>query len=160
MVHLDERAIDDLVARAATSPRRRLNLNLHASPADPIQRFLNAGAPGSYVRPHRHAASRWELFTALRGRIAVILFDDAGAVTRRHRLEAGTGELIEIPGGTWHSFVFALPGSVALEVKPGPYVAASDKEMAAWAPGEGEATAPACAAWLEAAQPGARWRPD
>jgi cupin fold WbuC family metalloprotein len=158
MVHLDERAIDDLVARAASAPRRRLNLNLHASPTDPIQRFLNAGAPGSYVRPHRHAAARWELFTALRGRIEVILFDDAGAVTHRHRLEARTGELIEIPGGTWHSFVFALPGSVALEVKPGPYIAASDKQMAAWAPDESAASAPACAAWLETAAPGATWR--
>ena len=56
-----------------------------------------------------------ELFAALRGSIDVILFDEGGAVVRRHRLDAGTGNLVEIPGGTWHSFVFAAPGSVALE---------------------------------------------
>jgi len=131
MIFLDAPTIDALVARAAAAPRRRLNLNLHSALADPIQRFLNAGAPGSYIRPHRHAAPRWELFAALRGAIDVILFDEGGAVARRHRLEAGSGNLVEIPGGTWHSFVFAAPGSVALEVKPGPYVAATDKEMAA-----------------------------
>ena len=155
---LDAAAIDAFVARAAAAPRRRLNLNLHSSLADPIQRFLNAGEPGSYIRPHRHAVPRWELFAALRGRIDVLLFDESGAVVWRHRLDAGGGNLVEIPGGTWHSFVFAAPGSVALEVKPGPYVAETDKEMAAWAPEESDAAAPGCARWLATARPGDIWR--
>jgi cupin fold WbuC family metalloprotein len=48
-------AIEELLTRAATAPRKRLNLNLHAEPSDPINRFLNAGLAGTYVRPHRHA---------------------------------------------------------------------------------------------------------
>ena len=49
-----------LRAEAAASPRRRKNFNLHASPDDPIQRLCNAFEPGTYVRPHRHAAG-WRM---------------------------------------------------------------------------------------------------
>jgi cupin fold WbuC family metalloprotein len=153
---LDQRAIDELVMRARSSPRRRLNLNLHRDLSDTIQRFLNAGEPGSYVRPHRHVAQRWELFAVLRGQIDVMLFSDDGAVTHRMALSAGSG-VIEIPGGTWHSFTFALSGSVAMEIKPGPYIVQSDKEFAAWAPREGDRDAAQCEKWLAAARIGQRW---
>ena len=152
---LDARMIDDLVARARGAPRRRQNLNLHPALGDPIQRFLNAGEPGSYIRPHRHRPGRWELVTVLRGRIDALLFDEDGRVTRRHALPPGSG--IEIPGGTWHSFVFVETGTVALEIKPGPYDAALDKQFAAWAPGRGQARADACAQWIAAARVGACW---
>lgn len=158
MRFLDAAAIDEFVARAQRAPRRRLNLNLHADLADPIQRFLNAGEPGSYIRPHRHVAARWELFTVLRGQIDVLLFAEDGTVTSRAMLRSDSGSLIEIPGATWHSFVFVRSGTVALEVKPGPYVAATDKEFASWAPREEDAAARDCAVWLETAQTGQRWR--
>jgi len=154
---LDPRLIDDLVARAAASPRRRQNLNLHAELSDPIQRFLNAGEPGSYVRPHRHQAARWELFAVLRGAMDVFLFGDDGAITQRVALRAGSGGVIEIAGGTWHSFAIVAPGTVGLEIKPGPYVAQSDKEFAAWAPDEGEPDAARMLAWLTHAQTSERW---
>jgi len=153
---LDARRIDELVARARASTRRRQNFDLHPRLDDPIQRFLNAGEPGSYVRPHRHRAGRWELVTTLRGRIDALLFADDGNVTQRHALPAGSG--IEIPGGVWHSFVFAASGTIALEIKPGPYDVALDKEFAAWAPAEGEPAAAACAEWIASAAVGARWR--
>ena len=154
---IDPAALDELIAAARLAPRRRLNRNLHRSFDDPIQRLLNAGEPDSYVRPHRHAATRWELFAVLRGRIDAVLFADDGTVAQRIALET-PGGMIELPGRTWHSVVFVESGSVALEVKPGPYNAASDKEFAAWAPPEdGSAAALACAQWLAAAQPGAYW---
>ena len=152
---LDEPLIDALVAEARAAPRRRKNLNLHPRLEDPIQRFLNAGEPGSYVRPHRHRPDRWELVTVLRGQIDALLFDAAGAVLARHALAPAGG--IEIPGGTWHGFVFAASGAVALEIKPGPYDAALDKEFAAWAPAEGDAGAARCAAWLARARAGERY---
>src|SRR5262249_51531888 len=148
----------DLVARAQAAPRRRLNLNLHTDLADPIQRFLNAGDPGSYIRPHRHIAARWELFSVLRGGIDLLIFGEDGTVTSRASLRGDSGSVVEIPGATWHSFVFTAPGTVALEIKPGPYVAATDKEFAAWAPREEDPAAPQCRAWLERAQRGERWR--
>jgi cupin fold WbuC family metalloprotein len=157
LIVIEPGTIDALIARALAAPRRRVNLNLHATPADPIQRFLNAGDPESYVRPHRHAAARWELCCALRGGIDAILFADDGTIARRHALASGGAGLIEIPGATWHSFVFAAPGSVALEVKPGPYIAASDKEFAPWAPAEDDPASARCLRWLAQASVGERW---
>jgi hypothetical protein len=57
--------IAGLLSRAAASPRKRMNLNLHAELTDPIARFLNAGIAGTYVRPHRHRLGKWELVSVL-----------------------------------------------------------------------------------------------
>ncbi|HHS84277.1 MAG TPA: cupin fold metalloprotein, WbuC family, partial [Gammaproteobacteria bacterium] len=71
MKHIDEKVLQELQKRAADSARKRTNLNLHQTLEDPVQRFLNAIEPGSYVRPHRHNTPlRWELFVALSGRTA------------------------------------------------------------------------------------------
>ena len=155
---LDAHAIDELVTRARSSPRRRLNLNLHPELSDPIQRLLNAGEPGSYVRPHRHVAERWELFVVLRGRIDVLLFSDEGVVTQRFALEEGSG-VAQIPGGQCHALAFKEPGSVALEIKPGPYDPSSDKNFASWAPHEEDPGARQCESWLASAEVGQRWTP-
>ena len=153
----DKHAIDEFAARAHSASRRRLNLNLHPDLSDPIQRFLNAGDPGSYVRPHRHVAQRWELFAVLRGQIDVLLFSDDGTITHRLALHEGDG-VSEIQGATWHGLSFMVPGSVAIEIKPGPYDAQTDKEFAAWAPREDEHDAAACEKFLATAKPGQRWR--
>ncbi len=150
-------ALDDLVRKARASPRRRMNLNLHAAPSDPIQRLLNAAEPGTYVRPHRHAAGRQELTLVLRGAADVLLFADDGALAERVPL-ASDGALVEIPGGCWHAAVVRSPGTILMEVKPGPYDPATDKEFAAWAPQEGEAAGEALRRWYATAAPGERWR--
>ena len=157
-IFLDSPAIDALIARARLSPRRRLNLNLHPQLSDPIQRLLNAGEPGSYVRPHRHVAERWELFVVLRGRIDILLFSDDGVVTQRFALHEGGG-VTQIPGGQWHAITFKSPGSVAMEVKPGPYDPSLDKDFAAWAPREEAPDASQCESWLALAEIGQRWTP-
>lgn len=151
--------LGELSARAAASPRRRANHNLHPELADPVQRFLNAMDPGTYVRPHRHMAPepKWELFVVLAGAVAVLLFDDAGAVVERVEL-AADGDLrgVEVPAGCWHSLVALRPGTVLFECKQGPYVALGDKDFAAWAPAEGEPGAAALLQRLAAARVGER----
>jgi cupin fold WbuC family metalloprotein len=141
--------LDELVLKAQASPRRRANFNLHPELDDPVQRFLNAVEPGTYVRPHRHVTPlpKWELFVALAGRIAILEFDDAGTVTERVEVAAaGPVRAVEIPSGAWHGLVVLEPGTVLFEFKQGPYAATSDKDFAAWAPGEGE---PGCQAMRE-----------
>jgi cupin fold WbuC family metalloprotein len=150
-------ALADLVQRARASARRRLNLNLHETPADPIQRLLNAAEPGTYVRPHRHAAGRQELTLVLRGAADVLIFADDGALAARVPL-AGDGSLVEIPGACWHAAIVLRPGTILMEVKPGPYDPATDKEFAAWAPAEGDPAGEALLRWYASAAIGERWR--
>ena len=107
--------------KAAASPRRRANHNLHPELDDPVQRFLNAVEPGTYVRPHRHIdpVPKWEVFVALAGRIAILVFDDAGRVTERVEVSAaGPVRAVEIPAGAWHALVGPTGEANAYAVLP------------------------------------------
>ena len=78
----DAQYLDDLTGKAKVSPRLRQHRNVHQSYQDASQRLFNAIEPGSYIRPHRHASDpREELLIAVRGVMAMVTFDDQGAVT-------------------------------------------------------------------------------
>lgn len=157
MLTITSLTLEELAAKSAQAPRRRCNLNMHGELADPIQRMINAGHPGSYVRPHRHGAGRWESFALLQGAVAVLCFDDAGKVSERVELRPGGALVAELPGGVWHTIAFLEPGSAVFEIKPGPYDATSDKDFAAWAPTEDQDSAAAMESWLAMAQVGERY---
>ncbi|HEV6967768.1 WbuC family cupin fold metalloprotein [Roseateles sp.] len=155
---IDRSMLTTLAQQAAAAPRLRKNHNLHPELGDPVQRLLNAVQPGSYVRPHRHAADRWELFLAVHGAFAVLTFDAAGQVLARYELRAGGSMLaVEIPGGMVHAVVALEADSVFFEAKPGPYTALADKDFATWAPAEGDAEAGSLEAWYHTAQIGDVW---
>jgi len=146
--------LDELAARAAASPRLRAHHNIHATPADPVQRFLVVAQRDSYFRPHRHA-SRSELALLLRGAVDVLLFDDRGQVLARHAVGTDADNFgYETPQGVWHTLVPGAGGCAFLEVKEGPYDPATAVQFAAWAPPEGAAEAPAFQLWLRNARLG------
>jgi len=146
--------LDELAAKAAASPRLRAHHNIHATPADPVQRFLVVAQRDSYFRPHRHA-SRSELALLLRGAVDVLLFDDRGHVLARHAVGTDTDNFgYETPQGVWHTLVPGAGGCAFLEVKEGPYDPATAVQFAAWAPPEGAAEAPAFQLWLRNARLG------
>ena len=152
----DQALLDELVMKAKASPRLRANHNVHEDLHEPVQRLFIAIEPGSYVRPHLHPeAEKWEFFLVLRGKLAVLLFDEKGVVLRREVLSA-TGPLrgFEIPPNTWHCVVALESGSVFFEVKQGPYIPMSDKGFAAWAPKEGESGSETFTRWMAHAQVG------
>jgi len=150
--------LTDLSARAGASSRLRANHNLHTSLADPSQRLLNAMEPGTYVRPHRHLdPPRWEVFVCLRGRAVVLTFDNDGTVTERVEIsEGGSRVAVEFEAEPWHSLTPTEPGSVFLELKPGPYEPLDESDFAPWAPKEGDPRTEAFIAWMKRAMPGER----
>jgi cupin fold WbuC family metalloprotein len=154
---VNKRTISDLLLRAAASPRKRMNHNLHAELIDPINRFVNAGIAGTYVRPHRHRIEKWELVSMLQGCADVVLFTDSGRVQSRLAIGSENIAVAEIPGGAWHSFVFHKPCAVMLEVKPGPYEPKDDKEFAEWAPPESHPNVTSFVRWLEKTELGEKW---
>jgi len=139
---VDARLLDSLVEAARKSPRLRMNHNLHRMD-DPIHRLLNAMEPASYVQPHRHlAAPRTETLACIRGRGAVLVFDDDGKLNSRFVLSpSGPDFACELPPGTWHSLLALETGTVFFEVKAGPYVAPVASDVAAWAPPPADARA-------------------
>jgi cupin fold WbuC family metalloprotein len=147
MNRVDRARLDAVSTKAASSPRLRMNDNLHAM-EDPIHRMLNATEPGTYVQPHRHGTpAKVETLCVLRGRGAIVVFDDMGHVTEAVLLSrTGPTYVAEIPANTWHSLVALEPGTVWFEVKAGPYASPTLQDIAPWAPAPGT---PEAEAYLE-----------
>ncbi|MGH9841238.1 MAG: WbuC family cupin fold metalloprotein [Blastocatellia bacterium] len=142
---IDSKLLDELLEKARQSPRRRAVHRLHDDDWEHAHRMLNALTHGTYVCPHRHESRfNGEGFILLRGRLAVLIFDDDGNVVRdkSYVLSATEGRIgMDIAPMVWHSLV-ALEESVIYEVKGQPtggYIQADDKNFAPWAPAEGEA---------------------
>jgi cupin fold WbuC family metalloprotein len=148
--------LQEVTEQARSLPRRRKNLNVHATLDAHVQRLFNAMEPGTYIRPHRHARGNgWELMLAIHGRFAILLFDDLGTVIDRFELSTASGPMAaEIPAQSWHTVVSLEPGTVMFEIKEGPYTPVEDKDFAGWAPEEAETRAQSFRAWFAAAKPG------
>lgn len=138
LVRLDDALMGAALEAARQSPRLRSNHNFHA-PGESLQRMLNAMLRGTYCRPHRHAdPDKREIFTALKGDAAVVLFDDAGDVLEVARLSAdGPLRQAEIPPRHWHTVVCLSPEAVLYELIEGHYDPATHKKFAPFAPAEG-----------------------
>lgn len=144
---IDQELLDAVTREARDNPRQRKNRNFHEGDAAVAHRLLNAIEPGSYLAPHRHLdANKDETIVVLRGRLAVFFFDDDGDI-RRTVVLAPLGAVcgVDIPHGVYHTLLALDPGTVMLEAKAGPYLPLDEAERARWAPGEGEAEAPAYA---------------
>ncbi len=148
MKYITSDLIDDLIARAGTAPRKRLNHNVHESLSDPIQRLFVAARRGSYFRPHRHLGT-WEFAIVIRGRFDVLEFNGDGCVMDRRTLGPGAEAIaFEMAPDTWHSWIPLEEDSVFFEVKMGPYDPKTAAESAPWAPDEGTPAAAKFAAKL------------
>lgn len=156
MKQIDNKLLDELTEKAKVSPRGRMNFNLHSELNDPVQRLCNAFEPGSYIRPHRHSEPETsEVFLMLRGSAALLFFDDSGRVAERAMLSArGPAIAAEIPPQTWHAMASLESGTVFFEVKQGPYVPPKGRNVAEWAPEEGEPSAARVVEWYKIAQIG------
>jgi cupin fold WbuC family metalloprotein len=153
---IDNALLDSLIAKAKDAPRKRANFNLHPGLTDPVQRLCIAMEPETYVRPHRHSdTASWEVLLILRGSLALLLFDDKGAVLERTVLSAG-GPItaIEFPQDTWHVPVSLEPGTVVFEIKQGPYKPIAEINSASWAPAEGNPGVEQLHAWYKTATTG------
>lgn len=146
MKKINEDLLLKISEKAKKSVRRRMNYNFHPEDADILQRMLNALEPDTYIQPHKHQnPDKVEVFMVLRGRILVVEFNDEGDITDHLLLDATMGNYAaEIAPRTWHTIVCLEKGTVAYEVKNGPYNPTDDKMFASWAPPEGD---PECAAY-------------
>ena len=137
MIKITNNLINDIANQAKTLSRKRCNYNFHKSDKDPIQRFINALEPGTYIRPHKHEnPDKAEMLIILKGRVLIIEFDDNGKVTDHFVLDFNDGNKgAEIPPKVWHTFIALQEGSAVYEIKEGPFVD-TEKIFAEWSPEE------------------------
>ena len=147
--------LDELQSQAKASPRLRSIYCFHEGDWEHCHRMLNALSVGTYVRPHRHADKHQsECFILLRGKLALLIFDEEGTVdtTQSQVLSPADGIYgIDVPPNTWHTLI-ALEDSVIYEVKGHPtggFVMERDKSFSPWSPEEGSEEAHGYLARLE-----------
>jgi cupin fold WbuC family metalloprotein len=140
---IDQQLLDRISSEARESPRKRKNFNLHPGDDFVCHRLLNAMEPESYIRPHRHLdPAKDESMVMVRGRMAVLVFDEAGNVLNQVVITpAGTAVAVDIPHGLFHTVVSLECGTVFFESKAGPYLALTEEEKGGWAPAEGSSDA-------------------
>lgn len=141
MKKITPQVLTQLSEQAKQAPRLRMNLNYHDDLNDNIQRLLNAIEPGTYIRPHKHEnPDKIEMFLILRGKAAVIEFDDNGNITEQCILSNTKGNYgIEIAPRIFHTAIALEENTVVIEIKDGPYTALNDKAFASWSPAENTA---------------------
>lgn len=142
----DSEYLSKLSADAKRNCRRRQHQNLHSTYEEPFQRLFNAIEPESYIRPHRHCSdSKDELLIAIRGLMALLIFDDDGRVLQivyfgvDSVADSGVDSVaagVEVPPKIWHTVIALEPGSVLFEGKCGPFDLCHPKDLAPWAPAE------------------------
>jgi cupin fold WbuC family metalloprotein len=139
MIRITKELINEVSEKAKSSARKRSNYNFHESYDDPVQRFLNAVEPDSYLQPHKHEnPDKTEIFLILRGRVLIVEFDETGKIADHFVLDSRVGNVgVEIPPRTWHSFIALQKGSILFEIKEGPFRQETGKTSASWAPEEG-----------------------
>ncbi len=143
---ITETNLAQLMQLAQNSARKRTILRLHEH-EEPVQRMVNVMLPGTYIQPHKHEnPDKVELFSILRGRLAVLHFRDDGGIENVVVLDAGGETLVvDVPPRTYHSLI-PLEPCAALEIIQGPYDPATHKQFAPWAPAE---DSPEAAAYLQ-----------
>ena len=136
--------LDALSQQAEQAIRQRQHKNIHQHYNEPCQCLFNAIGIDSYIRPHRHSIDpKDECLIAVRGRMALLVFDDVGQVRQIIRFGAQTNGAeqaisvgVNLPAGVWHTVIAEVSGSILFEVKSGPFNPEQAKEYATWAPEE------------------------
>ena len=125
---IDDKLLNEVVAKAKASERLRMNYNLHETLDAKAQRLLNAVEPGTVLPIHRHPHTA-ETYMLLRGHIDVMFYDDTRREIQRFKLDPQRGNYgVQIPKGLWHTLE-ALESSVIFEVKDGPYTPLAPEDM-------------------------------
>ncbi len=137
MPELTSSEISEYLMKAENSPRRRHPKILH-EPGAEFNEVFNFNMHDTYMQPHLHPdEEKIEEIFVVQGKIAVIYFDDNGAITETTYLEKGKTEMVKVPAFTWHTYVMLTDCAISYETMMGKYDPQTWKRLASWAPTEG-----------------------
>lgn len=131
--------VGDLLAKSRESPRKRLIQCVHKSDDAGVHKMFNALQPGTYITPHRHMDPlKTETVIIVSGPLLYVEFSEEGEIANHVLIQPGTEIFgLDVAPHVYHTFIPLKPDTIMFEVKDGPYVATSDKDIPAWAPAEG-----------------------
>ena len=124
---INDKALNELSAKAKLSPRLRQNLDLRNSDKDNSQRMLNALEPGTVLPIHRHKGSS-ETCVCVRGHFEEYIYDENGNLTETVDMFPG-GAILNIEAGQWHNLRCLESNTILLEAKDGAYRPLDEDEI-------------------------------
>jgi cupin fold WbuC family metalloprotein len=137
--NLSEQEIQEGLAQARSSTRHRFPKILH-KPGDELNRVFNFITHDSYMQPHLHPGDeKIEEIYLVKGRAAIIFFDDSGGVAEILHLKKEGVDSVRVPAFTWHTYVMLTDEVVTYETMMGKYDPMTWKRLAAWSPEENTA---------------------
>ncbi|CAM2952861.1 WbuC family cupin fold metalloprotein [Vibrio mytili] len=118
-----DKSLISLYELAASSPRQRAHLNLHASYDEKVQRLFIALQKGSFVEPHYHELpNQWEMFIVIHGVIRVCQYQANGHLASEVFVgDSQSSKVVEFQPGDIHSVECISETALMLEVKEGPF---------------------------------------
>lgn len=133
---ITQELLNDLLEKSVTSPRKRMNYNVHEHFSDIIQKMFVGTKKASYFRPHKHA-DKSEFALVVKGSFDILLFNNSGDVIQRVNVGAGCEIMgFEIEANVWHTWLPLEDDSIFFEVKQGPYDPKGANEFAEWSPAD------------------------
>jgi len=107
--------------QAAESTRRRHPMILHQQGAV-FNEVFNFMMYDTYMQPHLHpGVEKIEKIYLVKGKVAVLFFDDTGSVIKCTLLEKEGVDMIEVPAFTWHTYVILSTSAITYETMMGKY---------------------------------------
>lgn len=135
VVALQRSAIDELVAMAARSPKRRARICAHKDDLASIQEMIILINRDSYIGPHRHA-NKCESFHLITGSADIVVFKDDGTIEKVIPFSHDQAFFYRLDTQRYHTIVVRSENIVFHEVTNGPFVR-NATEYASFAPVEG-----------------------
>jgi len=143
------------IQQADASERRRHPKILH-QPGAEFNEVFNFMMHDSYMQPHLHpGAEKIEMIYLVMGKVAVLFFNDMGAITQCTLLEEEGIDMIAVPAFTWHTYVMLTPSAITYETMMGKYEPQTWKEFFQIAPPENSSESTAYLNLLK--EEGAKW---
>jgi cupin fold WbuC family metalloprotein len=142
IVKLDRSHVEFLRREAESNQRKRARICAHRSNDDTLHEMLIVIKAASYIHPHKHI-QKAESFHIVEGRVDVVIFDDAGAITEVVELgepRSGLSFFYRLSDSFFHTLVIRSPELIIHEVTNGPFVR-TDTVLASFAPLESDTAA-------------------
>ncbi len=146
VVTVSREQVGELVDASRTAPRERIRLCTHRATTDTIHEMLIVHKAGMYVRPHKHIGKA-ESFHVIEGRVDVVLFNEAGAVSdviSMGEYASGLPFYYRIDQPIYHTLLIRSEVLVFHETTSGPFV----REQTVFAPWSPDADPAAVAEYI------------
>ncbi|MBT2758411.1 WbuC family cupin fold metalloprotein [Mesobacillus foraminis] len=119
-MYIDKNLLQKLREESRENERKRSHVLLHTSIEDPIQSMLFALQPSTEIGIHRHS-NKTETICCLKGKMAVIFYEDNGAIDKVYELSP-INPILKFNPSQWHSYKCLCDDTIGWEIKEGPYV--------------------------------------